>query len=406
MFPGNVYNTGFRFFIHIFHFFDCGGQGLQSLCFSAFFLFAFINLFATIQRVNKHRGVYVWMNLNVTSEDKAEATVVSNLFIDEYMKDANDAQIKIYLYLLRMMSAGLPTDVSKIADLFNHTEREVVRSLEYWQKRGLLSLEYNHSGQLTGIRFRQIDSVSTAEAPAYRPAPQAALKVVPDDESVLRFNENISYTRDQLKAFKENGETSQIVFVAEQYLKRTLTTSDIQALYFIYDELKFTCEMTDYLLQYCLDRGKDNFSYIKKVAINWAQSGITTPKQAKELAGAHYEKYVYTALKALGKSNIPQQPEADMVTKWYKEYGFDLDIILEACKRTVIATDSHRLEYCDKILLAWKKAGVHHVKDIAAVDAAFKGNRAKETASRASGTFGQFDRHDYDFAELEKILSN
>jgi len=46
------------------------------------------------------------------------------------------------------------------------------------------------------------------------------------------------------------------------------------------------------------------------------------------------------------------------------------------------------------------------VKDIAAVDAAFKGNRAKETASRASGTFGQFDRHDYDFAELEKILSN
>ena len=74
-----------------------------------------------------------------------DTTVVSNLFIDEYMKDANDAQLKVYLYLLRMMSARIPTSVSDIADKFNHTEKDVMRALKYWEKNRLLSLEYDDS---------------------------------------------------------------------------------------------------------------------------------------------------------------------------------------------------------------------------------------------------------------------
>ena len=38
-------------------------------------------------------------------DNYADSTVVSNLFIDEYMKDANDAQLKVYFYLLRMLNA-------------------------------------------------------------------------------------------------------------------------------------------------------------------------------------------------------------------------------------------------------------------------------------------------------------
>ena len=74
-------------------------------------------------------------------DDYADTTVIPNRFIDEYMKDANDAQIKVYLYLIRVMSAGLSTGVSEIADKFNHTEKDVIRALKYWEKAGLLSLD-------------------------------------------------------------------------------------------------------------------------------------------------------------------------------------------------------------------------------------------------------------------------
>ena len=49
-------------------------------------------------------------------DNYADSTVVSNLFIDEYMKDANDAQLKVYFYLLRMLNAEQAISVSRISE--------------------------------------------------------------------------------------------------------------------------------------------------------------------------------------------------------------------------------------------------------------------------------------------------
>ena len=49
----------------------------------------------------------------------ADATVLSNVFIDEYLKDANDAQLKVYLFLVRRLQAGDPVSISDMADRFN-----------------------------------------------------------------------------------------------------------------------------------------------------------------------------------------------------------------------------------------------------------------------------------------------
>lgn len=226
------------------------------------------------------------MSLTITTDHMTATTVIPNIFIDKYMKDANDSEIKVYLYLLRMKSAGVPTTLSDMADLFNFSEKDLLRALRYWEKCGLMALEYSDKEQkvLSGIKFLPFDDSlvkENNETPEKQPMGQVTLMVVPTASS--KYDESKSYTRDQLRDFRTGEETSQILFVAEQYLKRPLSASDIQALYFIYDELKFTCEMTDYLLQYCLERGKSSFAYIKKVAISWAEQGIITPKQAREL---------------------------------------------------------------------------------------------------------------------------
>ena len=70
----------------------------------------------------------------------ADATVLSNVFIDEYLKDANDAQLKVYLFLVRRLQAGDPVSISDMADRFNHTEKDILRALCYWEKCGVLTL--------------------------------------------------------------------------------------------------------------------------------------------------------------------------------------------------------------------------------------------------------------------------
>ena len=90
-------------------------------------------------------------SLTIYKDDYAGSTAISNRFIDNYMTEANDAQLKVYLYLVRMMSANLPTGISDMADKFNHTEKDIMRALKYWERQHLIALEYNEAKSLTGI---------------------------------------------------------------------------------------------------------------------------------------------------------------------------------------------------------------------------------------------------------------
>ena len=342
----------------------------------------------------------------IYQENCSDVTVVSNLFIDEYMKDANDAQLKIYLYLLRVMGAGRSTSVSDIADQFNHTEKDVVRALKYWEKNHLLTLEYDDAKNLSGIRLLDVSKRSSDDVVSLAPVVQ-----LPPKQEALDAKPAFSkpsYSLDQLKEFQNKEETAQLLFVAEQYIGRPLSPSEIKTILFFADRLHFSEDLIDYLIQYCVDKGKKDFRYIEKVAISWAGEGITTPKQAAKFA-VKYEKSVYDVMKALGKSGIPTKAEADYVMKWNKTYGFTKDIILEACSRTVMATDNHRFEYADSILSSWHKKQVHHKSDIKALDEAYAKSKSAAPKPRVKNIdqFNQFMHSEYDFDALEKeILSN
>ena len=113
-------------------------------------------------------------------------------------------------------------------------------------------------------------------------------------------------------------------------------------------------------------------------------------------------------MKSLGKNSAPAPKELGYINKWTKEYGFLLDVIQEACDKTVMTTDSHRFAYADGILTKWYQAGVHHKADIAALDASYQ-RPAKQSSqnSTANNKFNRFAQNNYDFDQLEQnILSN
>ncbi|MBE5869040.1 MAG: DnaD domain protein [Lachnospiraceae bacterium] len=345
-------------------------------------------------------------HFTIYKDNYVDSTVVSNRFIDEYMKDANDAQLKIYLYLIRMMSANLSTSVSEIADKFNHTEKDVMRALKYWEKHQLLSLDYDEAKTLVGIHLQD---PSVAPAPVSQPSAQV-LSLVPRPTQETRTPEadpyaKPSYSLDQLRTFRERQETEELFFVAETYLGKPLSPSDMRSILYFSDHLHFSNDLIDYLIQYCVERGKKSFKYIEAVAIGWAKEGITTPKQAQKYS-AKYDKSVYDIMKALGRDGSPTEKEISYISRWTKEYDFSSDIIQEACDRTVLATDKHRFEYADSILRSWKQENVHHRSDIQKIDDLYQKRRAPKPAV-ANYKFNQFSQHDYDFDALEKeILSN
>lgn len=386
--------------------------------------------------------------VNIYRTAPKEQTMVANLFIDEYMADANDAQLKIYLFLIRMMNANLPTSVTDIADKFNYTEKDVLRALMYWESRQLLALDFDAANNLSGIEVLSLENNYEMQKPSPRITPvmsftrPSGMYAAPSQtrsmnrpaarsfnnpcsmtanvNTSLNTTNNIEngassviskpeYSLDDIKSFKNNEDSEQLIMVAEQYLGRPLTKKDMETILFFYDRLDFSADLIDYLIQHCVERGKKDFRYIEKVALSWHEQGIKSPKDAQNSA-KKYDSVVYAIMKSLGKNSAPAPKELEYINKWTKEYGFLLDVIQEACDKTVLTTDNNRFAYADGILKKWHNAGVHHKADIALADASFNKQRTSQNTSQNQNTknkFNSFAQNTYDFDELEEtILSN
>lgn len=350
---------------------------------------------------------------------------VPRVFIDKYMADANGEFVKVYLFLLRCMGSSATSDcsISAIADHFNYTEKDILRALKYWEKVGVLSIELNSKNQLTGVCFKDLtggvqptvtpmveitvapkEAATIEEAPAVADAkPARGKKTTTSTTSKKR-----EYTLDEVKEFTSNDEISELLFIIETYLKHPLNSTEMNAVFFWYDGLKFSRELIEYLVEYCITTGHSSLRYMDKVAIGWSENGIDSIEKAKEHVSIRSKAY-YSIMKAFGISgrNLADS-EIAYVNKWSKEYAFDIEIIQEACKRTISATQKPSFEYANTILTNWHNQNVHTLKDITNLDEAYSKTKRSTTPVQTTNVkrnkFNNFEQRTYDFDKLEKML--
>lgn len=368
--------------------------------------------------------------ITLHSDKQLSVTSVSNIFIDEYMSDANGEFVKIYLYLLRLMNApDAAFSISSIADKFEHTEKDIKRALCYWERMNLLRLEYDDKQNLTGVFL--LDSVSkddasdasahtvsedtNSAADAAVSSAQASAKVagadtVSAEEEPADLQKKKTYSADDLNAFQQNEAVAELFFIAERYLSRTLSATDINTILYLYDALGFSTDLIEYLIEYCVSKGHTSIRYIEKVALAWAKSNVSTVEDAKQTSSLHNQSYfmVIKALGIAGRNLVPA--ETSMIEKWTSEYGFTNELIEEACRRTIQTTHQPSFEYTDSILTNWHNKKIHHLADVAKLDAEHQ-SRKKATAASTSAAnvsaknkFNNFSQRSYDYDQLEKML--
>ena len=101
--------------------------------------------------------------------------------------------------------------------------------------------------------------------------------------------------------------------------------------------------------------------------------------------------------------------QMEYIKKWFDEYGFSLDIITEACNRTITNTHKPDFKYTDSILSNWLKSGVHHLSDIANLDRSYleeKTAKKRSVDKPAANRFNNFEGRSYDMNSLEQQLLN
>ena len=363
------------------------------------------------------------MKLHMQSDNSV--TLVDNLFIDRYMAGANGEYVKLYLYLLRCVGTGQDLSVSSIADFFDHTEKDVQRALAYWEKLDLLKLKYDESGSITDIVFcdaeqpecahleddtqedpyeAQEDSYSSSGR-VIRMEAQPARPEIPDKRSLSAARK---------RELREEEDIRQLFFVAETYLGRVLSSTEANNLLYFYDTLGFSFELVEYLIEYCASKGNPGARYMEKVAIGWYQDGIRTAAQAKRQT-SQYSKDYYQIFAAFGiKGRAPAAREIEYMDRWLKQWDLPVQIVQEACSRTILQVHEPSFSYADKILKNWHEQDVSCMEDIAQLDAAFTQKNAREagpagrlpdpSSQRSSNRFNNFRQRQYDFQTLEQKL--
>ena len=388
---------------------------------------------------------------------KADITSIVSLpseFIDKYMLKANGDYIKVYLFMLR--NAGRLINPEIIADALELTIKDVERAIAYWCKSGIL-IEKEENIAKIGNEDDFEEILLTKDLPTKEELEEAkrillaaneiykrseligktdtenqenneAVEDTPSENTEKLDSENIDDGTGVEAPVEENTDTvegsevkkeeptklpdrslvdlpklksdedfQELVFCVQTYTEKIFSPTDTEKLAYLYDVVGMSKDLLEYIAEVSVQKGKKSISYIEKVALSFHEKGITTVDEAKEDNVKFYNEN-RAVLKAFGIYDRVLAPvESRYVKKWFDEYCFSPEIVVEAINRTVLNTSSQSFSYADGILTRWHKENVRTLSDVKAQDEKH-GEKVKNSSKSSNGSntskFNNFEQRD------------
>ena len=387
-------------------------------------------------------------------------TTIYNSFIEDYMPAANGSYVKVYLYIAKCLQAKESNfSISSLADQLENTEKDILRALMYWEKKGLMSLNRDKAtGEILGLEmlipfaerdfdtyentakesaaslgvdsdlsetgaldrrnsdFSETDAANTS---TYESSGTDAPSNVNSDvhrasNSAQEKNSSavkpIQVPPEQIQELSANEDFVWVCNVVESYLERPMKPTEIQLITSLYGTLHFSRELILHLYDYCISMGKTACNYIQTVALSWHEQGIKTPEQAQN-ASVRYLASYNAVSKALGLGRGLAEIEKKYVDHWQNDWNMDLSVILEACNRTVLKLHHADFKYTEGILSHWNEQNVRTLQGVEQSDLHYAQTKEQKEKKKPSTSgkqpprnqFQNFKQRDVSSEELQEL---
>ena len=384
-------------------------------------------------------------------------TTIYNSFIEDYMPAANGSYVKVYLYIEKCLQAKESNfSISSLADQLENTEKDILRALMYWEKKGLMSLNRDKAtGEILGLEMlipfaeRDFDTYeNTAKESAASLGVDSDLSEtgaldrrnsdLSETGALNRRNSDFSETDaantstyessgtdapsnvnsdvhrasnsaqennssavkpiqvppEQIQELSANEDFVWVCNVVESYLERPMKPTEIQLITYLYGTLHFSRELILHLYDYCISMGKTACNYIQTVALSWHEQGIKTPEQAQN-ASVRYLASYNAVSKALGLGRGLAEIEKKYVDHWQNDWNMDLSVILEACNRTVLKLHHADFKYTEGILSHWNEQNVRTLQGVEQSDLHYAQTKEQKEKKKPSTSGKQTPRNQF-----------
>ncbi|MBE5713480.1 MAG: DnaD domain protein [Ruminococcaceae bacterium] len=310
--------------------------------------------------------------------------------VDEHIKLAGAAQLKVLLWFLR--HAGENFCDEDMASALSMSPADARDSMQYWIATGIITID-KESGSITP----SVNETSVPFGFKLTEKPTFTAKIEPKAETlkaeITPVEQPIEKKQSEPKKPLSRPQKPDSAHLAERMvadpsiaflmqeadniLGRMTSNADKCTLLMLNEYYGLPVEVIIMLLQYLQDMGKTNMKYIEKVAESWGDNEITTVDRAeKEIMRMTNSRTAFRLIvQTIGlEEHSPTDKELKQAERWVNEWHFTADMIREAYERCVDAKGKYIPNYVESILERWHKA---HITTLEQAKAEKKPKRAK-----------------------------
>jgi DnaD/phage-associated family protein len=281
---------------------------------------------------------------------------VPSAVVDQHIKLAGSAQLKVLLWILR--HAGENFDASVIAAALNMHPMDVNDAMQYWIETGLLIQDGESLSPGEGADITQKTAEPLLEDV---PAPDHNVKELAPPRPRPLSRPQKPDAAFVAKRINECPEISYMMQEAQVILGKPISNGDCATLLMLHETDGLPVDVILMLLQYTVGIGKGNMRYIEKMAVSWADEGIDSHEKAehKIRALSQGEKAWRLVQGVIGlDKRSPSTRELEAAQRWVVEWKFGDSLIREAYERCVDNKGKYILGYMDSILRRWHSEGI------------------------------------------------
>lgn len=306
------------------------------------------------------------------------STELPDVFFTEYLSQASGDYIKIYLYIVFLSKYGKDVKINDLSKKLNIDFKTIQEGIKYWEDNGVITKKN------TGYIINNLQEIELHKL--YKP------KVALSSESLKQTAQN----QYRAKAIEN---------INNLFFQGIMSPSWYSDIDLWFKKYSFDEEVMIALFQYCYNRSALHRNYIQTVAEAWFKNNVKTFSDLDSL----FEKQeklnaLYKSIgKKLGYTRALTEYEKGYIEKWTIEYGFDLNIIEIALKKTTAKTNPN-FDYLDKLLSDWHDRGFKTVEEIENFLSEFKQKHKDIKKLEKNTGYNNYEQRKYD--NLNSLYAN
>lgn len=264
-------------------------------------------------------------------------TVIPDIFFAEYLSQMPATSVKVYLYIIFLSKYEKDAKLNDLSKNLALPLKDINDAFTYLEENGFIIRKEN-GFIISNLQEQTLNKL-------YKP--------------------NLTMSPEKVADIAKNKARAKIIeHINNTYFSGIMGPSWYNNIDIWLTKYNFDDQVLISLFDYCFRRSALNMKYVQTVAEAWGSNKI----QTWEDLDSYYQKQdalvkiKKTIAKKLGKQTLTQYEEA-YIEKWLLDYGYNLDIIEIALKRSVYKSNP-TFEYFNNIITNWHERGLKTPEEV------------------------------------------